>query len=131
MVYIEGGRSEIDEWRAMLSPSTRQKLDDFIFHLRRQTAIQYPLKGLTGADGIFELVLGLDAGVQQRPLGCVGPGPREFTLLLPATKQERRKKTIWDPRAAVTIAERRRAIVLGMGGRRFIREFSHDPPATN
>jgi hypothetical protein len=45
---------------------------------------------------------------QYRPLGCFGPGPQTFTLLVGATK----KGKVWTPPNAKETAERRRKLVF-------------------
>lgn len=44
---------------------------------------------------------------QYRPLGCFGPGPQVFTLLVGASKKEK----IWSPPNAIETAEKRYRLV--------------------
>ncbi len=101
------------------------KFQQFLVHAAGEIDLRYPFKALSEAAGIFELDLSADKGVQQRPLGCAGPGDREFTFLLPATKREN-GKTRWTPKRAISLAEDRRRIVLGPTGWRFIRDLFPD-----
>ena len=61
--------------------------------------------------GIGELIVDY-RGVPYRPLGCFGPEPDQFTILLGARKDRKRKgKVQWDPENAVPTAINRKAML--------------------
>ena len=86
------------------------------------------LEGLTGTNGIYELVFE-SKNIQYRPLGFYGPGEKEFTFLVGATKKGSKRKIQWQPRTAIQIATRLRPIVITDRSRS--REFSYAPPTTH
>lgn len=77
---------------------------------RLPTQYVKPLQG--DGRGLFELVFRVQ-DVQYRPLGFYGPGERTYTLLVGATKKQgkRSKDTVWDPRNAIELAQKRKEIV--------------------
>ena len=130
MVYIEpDGTSPIETWRAGLAIKDRAKVDNYLWHLRNESQIRYPLKPLRAAQGIHQLVLKIE-NMQHRPLGFIGPGEKEFTFLIPATKRQGRKhQTRWDPPNAIDLAIQCMNAVTNDGSR--IRAYPFDPPTTH
>ena len=64
-------------------------------------------------DGIGEIILDC-RGIPYRPLGCFGPGEDEFTILIGARKdRKRRGKVQWNPENAVATAVNRKALLSG------------------
>jgi hypothetical protein len=59
---------------------------------------------------IKEIILKSDK--QYRVLGCFGPGPQTFTILIGSTKESQHGKTIWNPHDAPDTAEKRRKLVF-------------------
>jgi hypothetical protein len=61
--------------------------------------------------GIGELIVNYH-GVPYRPLGCFGPEPDQFTILIGARKDRKRKgKVQWDPENAIQTAVDRKAML--------------------
>jgi hypothetical protein len=73
---------------------------------------------LHGYKHIHEIIIkGRDK--QYRPLGCFGPGPQVFTLLVGASK----KGAVWNPPNAKETAEKRHKLVFEDRNRRWIGEY--------
>ena len=71
---------------------------------------------LYGHNNIYEIIIkGKDK--QYRPLGCFGPGPQIFTLLIGASK----KGKVWTPANAKTTAEKRCKLVYN--NRRYLNDY--------
>ena len=102
------GENEIKTWVASLPPGAQAKFDYILFVLRSWQGLWPSQYGshLKGFEGIFELRIGY-SGVQYRPLGCFGPGDREFTLLLGAIEKGRKL-----PKSVCEMAVERRKIIL-------------------
>jgi|GEM_PF-1630371 len=71
---------------------------------------------LKGCEHICEIIV-KTKDKQYRPLGCHGPGPQTFTLLVGASK----KQKIWTPQNAKETARRRRK--LAFGDRRYVDDY--------
>ncbi len=84
---FKGSRNEIDEQLDDLDPEPKQKIKAFI---RRMENIEKwdssYFKPLVGYHGIYEIKIKFKR-VQYRPLGCYGPGRKEFTLLIGAIEK--------------------------------------------
>lgn len=80
----KGSRNEIIEWLNGLAPNHKQTIDAFIRRLEiiEKWDSKY-FKPITGYHGIYEIKIRYKK-VQYRPLGCYGPGRKEFTLLIGA-----------------------------------------------
>lgn len=76
------GGNPIRDWIDVQPKKARAKIDAWILILSGISVWppQY-VSALKGCKNIFELRI-IQNGVQYRPLGCYGPGTREFTLLL-------------------------------------------------
>ncbi len=75
------GSNVIREWTFTLPIAAQAKFDWFLLMLRVQKVWPpHYVSSLRGYGGIYELRVGC-SGVQYRPLGCYGPGIREFTIL--------------------------------------------------
>lgn len=91
-------------------PSAKIKINTRIQYLEGSENWHWPpqlISSLKGYEGIYELRV-VHKRVQYRPLGCYGPGQKEFTLLLGA----REENDDFKPRQAPAIAQERRAIIL-------------------
>jgi hypothetical protein len=77
-------RNEIIEWLNGLDPNHKQTIETFIRRLEiiEKWDSKY-FKPVTGYHGIYEIKIRY-RNVQYRPLGCYGPGRKEFTLLIGA-----------------------------------------------
>ena len=113
------GESEIKNWASSLPKGAQAKLDARLLYLRAYKVWppQY-VSALRGFEGIFEFRI-IHSGVQYRPLGCYGPGEREFTLLLGAIEKGGKL-----PRSDCEAAAERRRIILQDRSRVRDHEFS-------
>lgn len=103
-VFItHGGANEIDDWLQKMPPGASARIRAIIKYL--ETEKKWPknyFKNIIGYANIYELRC-IYKDVQYRPLGCFGPGGKEFTLLIPAIEQGDRLI----PRTAPGIAVKR------------------------
>ena len=112
-VFItESGSNEIDDWLQGMPPKASTKIRARIKYLETQRI--WPksyFKKIQGYTDIYELRCICD-DVQYRPLGCYGPGEKEFVLLIPAIEQGDR----FEPRTAPETAVKRcKSIRQGKG----------------
>ena len=117
----ERGENEIRNWIRSLPPKARAKVANRILLLQTWPGATWPLQyvsALRGFKGIHEFRV-VFSGVQYRPLGCYGPGEREYTLLLGAIEKGGRL----EPLGACETAVARRMIVLQDGSRVRDHEF--------
>ncbi len=118
-VFVDqNGSSDFLIWRKELSPKARQRMDQIINYMEftkdwTQTAYFRPLTGYAGICEIRFIV----SNTQYRPLGCRGPDPGMFTLLVGAKEQGDE----FVPKGAPDLATRRRAMVLT--DRRYIDDY--------
>jgi hypothetical protein len=79
--------NEILEWTLGLPKKAQAKIDVFVINLQAFEVFpaQY-VSAYRGYSGIYELII-KSGGVQYRPLGCYGPGNREFTVLIGAIEK--------------------------------------------
>jgi hypothetical protein len=103
-------RGENAIYAALLAMAIKDhsRLNAFIRHLEAQSIFDArDVEWLEGeCDGLIALCINI-RGVQHRPLGYLGPGPRELTLLLRCTEKNNRYK----PPSYCGIGQRRRALV--------------------
>jgi hypothetical protein len=114
-------RDVIEDWLAKRvaigeRKGVRIELEAILRHLRflRFESWSRPqfdwLQG-THCQGIGELIVEF-RGIPYRPLGCFGPQPDQFTILIGARKdRKRRGKVQWDPENAVQTAIDRRTVL--------------------
>lgn len=98
-------KSDVDDWINGLSSKARARMDTIITYMEitkdwTKTPYFSPLKGYRGINEIKFTV----QSIQYRPLGCYGPGNKEFTILFGAMEQGDR----FNPINAPLIAENRR-----------------------
>ncbi len=100
----DNGEREFENWMNELHPSEYFKIDKIIKHLEINKDWRGPyFDKIQGYENLYELrAFGLNK-VPLRPLGCFGPGEKEFTILLGAKK----KNGNYTPKDAFDIAERR------------------------
>jgi len=120
-VSLIGERDVIEEWlekRVSIGErkGVRVELEAILRNLRFLRAESWSrpqfawLQG-HNCQGIGELITDY-RGVPYRPLGCFGPEPDQFTLLIGARKDRKRKgKVQWDPENAVETAVQRKALL--------------------
>ena len=125
MDYVnDRGENEIRLWLNSQSLKTQTKID---VRLLEMTAMphwppQY-ISAYRGVEHIFELKI-TRQNVQYRPLGCYGPSPKEFTLLIGAIEKGGKI-----PKGTLMSAEDRRKIVLNNRSR--VCEHQYDQNSTD
>lgn len=81
---FKSSRNEIIEWLNTLEPNHKQTVETFIRRLEiTEKWDSTYFKPLVGYHGIYEIKIKFRK-VLYRPLGCYGPGRKEFTLLIGA-----------------------------------------------
>lgn len=117
-VYIcEDGANEIEGWLADLPPKVRAKIRARFSYLAiTRIWIKKYAEKLKGYENIIEIKITYQ-NIQYRPLGCCGPGPREFTLLMPA--KERGNE--FEPKNAPISAQKRCKLIHQ--DRRYVGEY--------
>ena len=113
------GENEIRDWICSLPPRAQAKVDQRLLVLRAYQIwpLQY-VSALKGYADIYEFRI-VAFGVQYRPLGCYGPGEREYTLLVGAIEKGGKL-----PTGTCEIAVARRKIILQDRNRVRDHEFS-------
>ena len=110
--YLDArGINVVCEWTNSLPFAAQAKIDSIlvILQARKVWPPQY-VSALTGYPQIHEIRI-VSGGVQYRPLGCFGPGRREFTILLGSIEKGGKL-----PKSDCAVAvERRKAILNGKG----------------
>lgn len=117
-VYIsENGANEIEGWLADLPPKVRAKIRARFSYLAiTRIWIKNYAEKLKGYENIIEIKITY-LNTQYRPLGCCGPGAREFTLLIPAKEIG----SEFEPKHAPTTAQKRCKLIHR--DRRYIGEY--------
>jgi hypothetical protein len=115
------GRNLIRAWLVSLPKAVQAKIDVRLLTLAGSDVWppQY-VSALKGCDDIYELRI-VHGGVQYRPLGCHGPGRREFTLLLGVVEKGRLPLTCYET------AKRRRNIILSDRSRTCEHQYAAQP----
>jgi hypothetical protein len=120
--FLDGrGINVIRAWTVALPPAAQAKLDMIILVLQATDLWPWPaqyISALRGYEGVLELRVG-SCGVQYRPLGCYGPGRREFTILIGAIEKGGRL-----PKRDCETAVERRALIFEDRGRTCEHDFS-------
>lgn len=117
-VFISlNGRDTFHEWITSLDADSEEKVRATIKLLSVSKVWGRPhFAKLHGWDNLYEIIIkGKDK--QYRPLGCYGPGPQIFTLLIGASK----KSKIWTPSNAIKTADKRRKLVFT--NRRYLDDY--------
>lgn len=111
------GRNPFHEWLTSLDADAEEKIRATIKLLSVSKTWNRPhFAKLRGYDNIYEIIVkGRDK--QYRPLGCYGPGPQIFTLLIGASK----KSKVWTPPSAKETAEKRCKLVYT--DRRYLNDY--------
>lgn len=115
-VFKDAGTNVIDEWFASLPPNIRARFRTLLVHMAITINWVRPyFDKLKGYEGIYEIRI--VSKVQYRLLGCYGPGRKDFTLLIGASKAgaSKGKSATWDPKNARELAERRSKLPLEDG----------------
>ena len=105
----ENEDSDVDRWRDGLPPAARARMDQIICYMEIQrdwTKTSY-FRPLTAYKGICEIRF-IVQNIQYRPLGCYGPGEKEFTILVGAEEKGDR----FNPKSAPQLAVKRRKVIL-------------------
>ncbi len=117
----DGGRDVIEEWLNKTitigeRKGVRLELEAVMRHLRFLKAESWSRPQFDWLQGdyckeIGEVIIDY-RNVPYRPLGCFGPKPDQFTLLIGARKDRKRKgKVQWDPENAIDTAVKRKAVL--------------------
>jgi hypothetical protein len=117
-VFVKpNGRDTFEEWITSIDLDAEERIRAMIRRLSVMKTWGRPyFSGLKGHKNICEIrVKAKDK--QYRPLGCFGPGPQVFTLLIGASK----KGKVWSPSKAIKTAEKRLKLVFE--DRRYIGEY--------
>jgi hypothetical protein len=121
-VFKKAGVDVIEEWLNSLPPNISARFRKILRHMEitKQWTRPYFDK-LTGFDNLYEILV--HNKIQQRLLGCFGPGRREFTLLIGASKSgaSKGKPATWNPKNARKLADMRSKLPLKDG--RFTDEY--------
>lgn len=117
-VFISlGGRDTFDEWIKSLDINAQERIRGIIRHMSVTRRWGRPFfDAIHGYEGIHEIRVKAK-NIQYRPLGCFGPGPQTFTLLLGASK----KVNVWFPKDAIKMAVKRRKLIFE--NRRYLGEY--------
>ena len=108
-VFIKSnGRDAFEEWIKIQGIDAEEKIRAMINLLSVTKIWDRPhFAKIHGSENIYEIrIKGKDK--QYRPLGCKGPGPQIFTLLVGASKKENK----WNPPEAIKMAEERCKLVF-------------------
>jgi hypothetical protein len=114
-VFLDDGVDVINPWLAALPLMVQERFRALLSYMEiTQLWKGEYFKALREHRNLYEIRL--TGSIQYRLLGCYGPNPREFTLLIGTTKVANRKGktriTTWTPRNALAIASQRRDSVL-------------------
>ena len=127
-VFIKAsGRDAFEEWIEDQSAEAEESIRAMIRRLSNMRVELWsrPFTAqLHGHPDIYEIIV-LSRGKQYRPLGCFGPGPRVFTLLVGASK----KGNIWTPLNARETADKRCKLVY-KDWRRYTHGYQPRPRGT-
>ena len=113
-VFLDGNGDDVfEDWLEKQDVGAVAKIRARIdFLMITKTWIRPYSDVLHGTDHIREIIVKHNKR-QYRPLGCYGPGPQVFTILMGTSKKEKR----WDPHNAIETAEKRREMVFRDSGR--------------
>jgi len=117
----DSGRDAVEDWLSKQVPigerkGVRIELEAILRNLRFLKAEMWSrpqFDWLQGehCQGIAELIVDY-RGIPWRPLGCFGPEPDQYTLLIGARKDRKRKgKVQWEPENAIQTAIDRRKML--------------------
>lgn len=104
------GHDTFERWISNQSAEGEEKIRALIKRLSNSNIKLWdrPFIGILKGP-LRELIIKADK--QYRPIGCFGPGPQVFTLLLGATKESKNRKVIWDPPNAIDSAMKRQKLI--------------------
>jgi hypothetical protein len=111
------GRDFFEDWIEQQPADAQESIRAIIRRLQYIKKWERPFFApLHGHKDIGEIIV-RTKDKQYRPLGCIGPGPQVFTILIGASK----KSNVWTPHDAPKTAEKRRKEVFADG--RYIGEY--------
>lgn len=111
------GRDTFEEWITSIDVDAQERIRAMIRRLSVMRRWERPhFAALRGHKNIYEIIV-KTKDRQYRPLGCFGPGPQIFTLLIGASKKGR----VWSPANAKKTAEKRRQLIYK--DRRYLDEY--------
>lgn len=111
-VFIkENGKDAFEEWMEEIEKRDvdgYERIRAMIRRLSNTKKWDRPVFAmLTGCKPIGEIIV-KTPNKQYRPLGCFGPGPQTFTILIGASK----KQKVWSPPDAKETAQKRHKLVF-------------------
>jgi len=112
-VFKDGGANVIEQRLTSLPPSIEERFRTLLIHMANtQSWVRPFFDKLSGYKNVYEIII--KSNIQYRLLGCFGPGRREFTLLIEATKSgaSKGKPATWNPKDARKIADMRSKLPL-------------------
>ena len=106
------GHDVFDEWIKSLDVEAQERIRAMIRRLSVMEMWERPyFSMLKGYKNIGEIRVKAN-NIQYRPLGCLGPDPKTFVLLIGASKTSKKRKTIWFPKNAPKTALERRELIF-------------------
>lgn len=112
-VFKDAEVDVIEEWLNSLPPNISARFRKILGHMEITKQWVRPFfDKLTGFENLYEILV--HSNIQHRLLGCYGPGRKEFTLLIGATKAgaSKGKPATWNPKNARKIADMRSKLPL-------------------
>ncbi|MEW6674189.1 MAG: type II toxin-antitoxin system RelE/ParE family toxin [Thermodesulfobacteriota bacterium] len=113
------GKDIFDEWIVSQSPEAEERIRGMIRLLSVSPIEMWSrpfFAHMHGHRHICEIIVKYNKK-QYRPLGCFGPVPQTYTILVGATK----KVNTWTPHDALKTAEKRRQLVFN--DRRYLGDY--------
>lgn len=103
------GESEIDGWLDAQGPKVRAKIDKIVRHLEIEKEWKRPyFDKFQGHDKLHEIRITCFDN-EYRLIGCFGPQPKNFTVLVGAIEKNRGR---YEPRSVLEIAEQRIELIF-------------------
>lgn len=113
--FVAGNKRKIfTRWLSGLDVEARERIKALIRRLRVSPIAMWSrpyVAPISSHKGIVELRIKAN-NIQYRPLGCYGPGPHTFTILVGSYKKGKQ----WEPQNALKTADKRRPLALEGGG---------------
>lgn len=122
-VFIKkNGEDDFEEWMEEIDKTDAEGYEQIRAMIKRLSNIKKwdrPFFAmLSDCEHICEVIV-KTKDKQYRPLGCYGPGPQTFTLLIGASK----KQKVWTPPNAKKTAKKRRKLVFSRDGWRYLDDY--------
>lgn len=115
------GDDTFEQWILSQSAEAEEKIRGLIKRLSNADIRLWIRPYFSPLDGPLRELIIKTKDKQYRPIGCFGPGPQVFTLLIGATKESKKRKTIWNPSNAIETAKKRHKLVFE--DKRYVGEY--------